>query len=314
MKVVAVTPLYPPHSLVGAWISTHELLRELVAVGHQVDVVQLDDRRPVYDLDGVTVHPFRTAFVRDAIATADVVVTHLGDNGATHRFALEQGVPSVRMVHGPFPDPEATVGAALVVFNSEATKASCPTSAPSIVVHPPVHPETYRTTPGDSITLVNLSEPKGVKVAWRLAEQCPDLPFLGVHGGYGEQITPRAPNFTVLPVQRDMRTVYSRTRVLLVPSLYESWGRVAVEAMCSGIPVIAHPTPGLREALGPAGLFVDRTDGLGWRDVVRALADPAEWTIWSQRSLARAAELDPAADIALFIESITALPTKEHHA
>ena len=35
----------------------------------------------------------------------------------------------------------------------------------------------------------------------------------------------------------DMRSVYAQTRVLLVPSVYESYGRVALEAAASGIPL-----------------------------------------------------------------------------
>ncbi|MFI1769152.1 glycosyltransferase family 4 protein [Streptomyces sp. NPDC020800] len=58
--------------------------------------------------------------------------------------------------------------------------------------------------------------------------------------------------------------VYSRSRVMLMPSLYESWGRVAVEAFASGIPVIAHPTPGLVESLGEAGIFAYRDDLNAW--------------------------------------------------
>jgi glycosyltransferase involved in cell wall biosynthesis len=52
--------------------------------------------------------------------------------------------------------------------------------------------------------------------------------------------------------------------VLMVPSVHESYGMAAVEALASGIPVIAHPTPGLREALGDAGTFVDRADVRVW--------------------------------------------------
>ncbi|MFI7020964.1 glycosyltransferase [Streptomyces sp. NPDC050164] len=45
----------------------------------------------------------------------------------------------------------------------------------------------------------------------------------------------------------------------------------AVEALASGIPVIAHPTPGLREALGDAGTFVDRADYRAWGNTIRDL-------------------------------------------
>src|SRR5690606_19054142 len=100
--------------------------------------------------------------------------------------------------------------------------------------------------------------------------------FLGVTGIYGrQQDLAGLANVEVIPhvPHPEMRgRVYARTRVLLVPSSYESWGRVASEAICSGIPVVAHPTPGLRECLGDAGLFVDRRDVDGW---VRTLANLA---------------------------------------
>jgi glycosyltransferase involved in cell wall biosynthesis len=200
-------------------------------------------------------------------------------------------------------------GASLVVYNAEWSAAAAPAPCPSIVVRPPVHADKYRTTPGDRVTLINLSEAKGVRTAWRAAERLPDVEFLGVLGGYGEQIRPRLPNWETIGTQTDMRAVYGRTRVLLMPSAAESWGRTAVEAMCSGIPVIAHPTAGLVECLSYAGVFVDRDDADGWAAAIRDLLDPRSWATWSARASHRARQLDPADDIALFIESITALTT-----
>src|SRR5690606_19301196 len=115
---------------------------------------------------------------------------------------------------------------------------------PAVVVRPPVAAAEYATEPGDHVTIVNLFPNKGSALFWRLAERMPDVPFLAVRGGYGHQDIRRVPNVEVvphLPCHRMRDEVYARTKILLMPSEYESWGRVGVEAMCSGIPVIAHP-------------------------------------------------------------------------
>lgn len=125
--------------------------------------------------------------------------------------------------------------------------------------------EEYRTQPGDCATLVNLNADKVGELFWQVAAWTPQWKFLGVQSAYGQQIMPppRLPNGEVLdgvPGQQMREHVYSRSRVMLMPSLYESWGRVAMEAFASGIPVIAHPTPGLVESLGEAGIFAYRDD------------------------------------------------------
>jgi glycosyltransferase involved in cell wall biosynthesis len=82
-----------------------------------------------------------------------------------------------------------------------------------------------------------------------------------------------------------------------MPSAHESWGRVGVEAMTSGIPVIAAPTAGLKESLGDAGVFCDRDDLDAWEQALRRLLDGRRWKAASRKAKARAAELDPAADL-----------------
>lgn len=299
MRVVAVCPLYPPHSRVGAWLSTHECLRHLVSLGHDVEVVvQLGQGRP-YEFEGVAVH-VGAHHIERLVPTANVVISHLGDNGRTARLADTAGVPSVRMAHGGRVSPDDVESASLIVWNSETFRAG----RPGIVVHPPVRPEQYRTTPGDMVTLVNLSDDKGVKTMWRAAERLPDVGFLGVKAGAGEQITPRASNVTVVGMQQDMRDVFTQTRILLMPSAFETWGRVGIEAMCSGIPVIAHPTPGLRESLGDAGIFAHRDDIDSWVGQILRLLNPSSWADASTAALARATELDPTHDLAQFASAI----------
>jgi len=181
-----------------------------------------------------------------------------------------------------------------------------------MVLHPPVWPHEHATRPGGAVTLVNLNENKGVHVFEHLAMLFPDVPFLGVKGGYGDQLTAGLTSHTnvqIIESTSDMRgRVWSRTRVLLVPSLYESYGMVALEAMASGIPVIAHPTPGLREALGPAGIFADRDKMQEWATELRSLVrDPQAWQRASAAAQARSQSLDPTNDLWQWVKAVESL-------
>lgn len=309
MKVVAAVPLYPPTSRVGAWLSTHECLLELAGRGHDVTVVrQLGGTKPRYDYDDLPVLSLPGHRADQRVADADLLISHVGDNGRAHRVAVEAGVPSVRMCHGGAITPEKLAGASLVVWNSTTYAATCAWAGPQIVVYPPVRAEQHRTTPGDAVTLVNLSDAKGVRTFWKAAERLPDVSFLGVKGQIGQQNVPRVKNVEVMATQRDMRNVWSRTRVLLMPSEVETWGRVGVEAMASGIPVVAHPTPGLRESLGDAGIFVDRDDIDGWvRQIQRLVGRPSTWSAASKLALRRSRQLDPQADLDRFVAAVEAL-------
>jgi glycosyltransferase involved in cell wall biosynthesis len=290
VKILAVVPHYVPDSRVGAWIATHELLVAALVAGQDVQVVRYYGTGRTYEVDGVTVS-WGAGCIERQIRDADVVVSHLGDNQRAHRAATDAGVPSVRMVHGHGVPLDRLKGAALVVWNSEATASTVSWDGPSIVVHPPVNPDRYRTLPGDAVTLVNLTVDKGVRTFWRLAERFEDRPFLGVRGGYGHQIIPRARNVEVVGPVRDMRDVYGATRVLVMPSEHETWGRCGIEAMVSGVPVIAHPTPGLVESLGCAGIFVDRDDLDGWAAALQLLDDPDQYAVASQLAYERAVEV-----------------------
>lgn len=307
MRLTAIVPAYPPRSRVGAWLSTHRFLAHAVACGHHVDVFARDRETDVGTLDGVSYGPAVDQAMDVAVALSDVVVSHLGDIAKAAHLASKWDKPNVRMAHGHISDPELMAGAALVVFNSQALAESVDCQGPSVVCHPPVVADEYRTEPGDRVTLINLSEAKGGELFWRLA-RCSDRKFLGVRGGYGIQYIDQAPNVEVIPTTPNMRDdVYARTRILLMPSERETWGMTAVEAMASGIPVIAHRTPGLVESIGSAGIFVDRDNGQGWLDEIERLHDEDEWAEASKRALERSAELDPQADLDRFVQSIESL-------
>lgn len=308
MQIVAVTPLYPPSSRVGAWLATHEALAHLARRGHRVHVVRYMENGASYELDGVHVggaNPFESM-----VRQADVVIAHLGDDGRAAGFARKHGKPLVRMVHGWSPDAAVKLeGAGLAVFNSEASRSEFPFDGPSIVVHPVTRPELHAAAPGDRVTLVNLSPAKGGELFRLLATSMPPVPFLGVRGGWGRQEYRRhAVNVEIIRATPNMRDdVWVRTRILLMPSERETWGMVAVEAMCSGIPVIAHPTAGLRESLGDAGCFVDRGDLGGWQTEIRRLLIPEEWQVASKAARRRLEELDFDSGLVRFAQHVEAL-------
>lgn len=307
--IVAALPKYVPDSRVGAWIATHELLVHAARRGHVVTVCRYFGQRKPYYLDGIEVVTGANRAVRLA-PDADVVVSHLGDDGRAHRAAIEAGVPSVRMGHGHGASAHAMAGAALVVFNSAALAAVTDWDGPSIVVHPPVNAAAHRVlSRGDAVTLVNLTDDKGVRTWWKAAERLPERTFLGVRGGYGPQRDEcaRCPNVIVAGPVADMRTIWSRTRVLLMPSIHETFGMAAVEAMVSGIPVIAHPTPGLVESLGDAGMFVHRDDLDGWIEAIEALDDPVEYHDASVAALRRAFDLAAEDGADRFVDALEAL-------
>ncbi|WP_372344745.1 glycosyltransferase family 4 protein [Streptomyces sp. KL116D] len=320
MRVLAMLHAYPPAHNAGAEWAAHSLLRDLAARGHDVDVLlsqraAVDD---VYEIDGVQVHPHRgkadpSRWMRGD-GRANVIVTHLENTARASVLGDLNRIPVVHLLHNTFEKSKAWLAKgspSLVVYNTAWMKADAEAwwrirrgdrQMPwGITVHPPVAVTDYAATPGDRITLINLTAEKGAHVFYALAERMPRRKFLGVVGGYGQQIIrDDLPNVEIVPHtsgDRMAKDVYARTKFLLAPSSYESYGRVAVEAMCSGIPVIAHPTPGLMESLGAAGTFCDRDDLDAWEEAIKRLSVPATYRHAATASAARAAALDPAAEL-----------------
>ena len=102
--------------------------------------------------------------------------------------------------------------------------------------------------------------------------------------------------------------VWARTKVLLMPSTYESYGMVAVEALASGIPVIACPTPGLKESLDYAGIFPHSTSLKLWQsELARLLTDDNYYAERSQLALQRSKEIDPRIELGLMSHKVKEL-------
>jgi hypothetical protein len=290
LEILAITPTYVPHQRRGAEVTLHLVLRALQDRGHTCSVI-VGAADADEDVDGIQV--FGRTALHDArrAADADIVLAQLDAWWSGMTLAARRRRPFVYYMHiGGTPRSHLVGVPDLTLFSSELLQRRHEWLAPSLVVHPPIVAADYATEPGGRITLVNLTEEKGASVFWALAERLPDHEFLGVRG-WGPQCVPTTvpTNVELVGPVDDMRAVYARTRVLLAPSVYESFGRVPLEAGVSGIPTIAHPAEGLREALGAAPLWVDRDDIDAWVDAVRSL-DDAE--CFRTRALAARAQFD----------------------
>lgn len=324
MKIFGYFHLFPPEHNAGSETTVHAALRAMVHRGHDVTVICDRSKTAPYEIDGIKViRPPRRgvqSWLEATVAQADLLVTHLDLTSQAMMLSLTTKKPLVHFIHN---DAQLKywrvipLKAQLVVFNShwiaekeedwtysgndKALKTRWP--GPSVVVHPVVEAEHYRCERGEMITLVNPTPGKGANTFRALARQMPERQFLAVEGGYGEQIitapgtgwkTEATENIEWMAHTPDIRNVFRRTKILLMPSEYESYGRVGIEAACAGIPTIAHPTLGLKEAFGDAGIFIDRNDVAAWYvEIDRLLTDDLYYRKRSDAVLEFAASLDP---------------------
>ena len=109
-----------------------------------------------------------------------------------------------------------------------------------------------------------------------------------------------------------MKSVYAKTRILLVPSVWqEGWGRVVTEAQLNGIPVIASNLGGLPESVGPGGIIVNPGADLGeWQTALSRLWDDVtQYEMFSKAALehSQREEIRPERLLKELLEVISAL-------
>ncbi len=91
--------------------------------------------------------------------------------------------------------------------------------------------------------------------------------------------------------EADKPDLYRAADVFVFPSRYEGFGLDPLEAMASGVPVVAANATSLPEVVGDAGCLLPPDDPLAWAQAIAAIdARPGKANDMRERGIARAAD------------------------
>jgi glycosyltransferase involved in cell wall biosynthesis len=275
----------------GAEVAMVRLAKALQVFGHEVVFCHLGSRR---ERSWGAINKWKPRAKFDAVICA----AGMPDEHVTGAYKVVRAVHSRITPQWALGEPSRTDG---VIWASRAL--SKPVEVPSVVSWPIVDPHAIRVTPGEMVTLVNPIPEKGGELILEVARMLPRIPFLFVQGGWwtkrqvGQDGAPK--NVEWMTYQTDSRRIYEQTRVLLYPGPWDSgegWmhgvGMTALEASCSGIPVIASPGPGLLESMGGFAKFVESHKPEYWAEAIEQVHGE-DWDRYHLRALERARTLSP---------------------
>ena len=144
------------------------------------------------------------------------------------------------------------------------------------------------------ITLIRPVIRKGLEIFLKIADAMPDKKFLTVGDCEKIRQIKKRKNITYIPWMSDMKSVYAQTKILLLPSIWqEPFGRVAVEAMCNGIPCIVSDRGGPPEIVKDAGIIIHNIFDIdAWVNAIERLDDGNFYEELSKKSIEQVKEFD----------------------
>lgn len=125
--------------------------------------------------------------------------------------------------------------------------------------------------------------------AWKELRRTADVDLV-LAGRVRDPLEAKGVCFTGPVDEGGLADLYGGAMAVVYPSLYEGFGLPVLEAMQSGVMVIASRDPAITEVAGGAALQVDASDGKGWLEAMKSALCEANRAAWRERGLLRAAE------------------------
>lgn len=302
MTLAAFLHGYPPFWSMGGETSTHRTLRAVPGS------VVFTATPTTYRLDGVTVMPgtgtsYPSIKIDAETAEASVLFGHSTLSQETIRAARRMRLPSILAVHAP---PRfgtdlrrAWASATVRLYNTEVARKDWH-DPKGWLLHPPVgEPSAIMIGPHNALTLTSSLLNKGAGRVLELAARRPDQRFIIVespaHPTHGApdfwESAEKLPNVEIWPRLHpdEMGRLWAETRILLVPSRYETYGMSALEAAWHGIPSVHVDTPHVREGIGTAARLLT---SVSVDELDKAVTEiELEHDLWSDRAFDRVGSL-----------------------
>ena len=239
---------------------------------------------------------------------SDLVISQLDFAFETINYCLDHKIPIIKIFHNSIDQYNKFIENPNIIkiFNSKYTKNDYIKRGLMPVNDYIIYPYTdfkklskYKnnTENRDYITLINPSENKGANIVLKLAQKLTREKFLIVKGGYYphhqkpflDQFK-NLPNCHIIENTSDIiNNIFLKTKILLQPSNYETYGMCASEASCFGIPTIINKnSPGLLENMTKLSLGGIDNQIDTYLKVIKSLEVPENYFLWCNLSFDKA--------------------------
>ena len=280
--IVLLSDSFLPTTFAGSELSGYETIKYLRSRGHTIIIFVKEWEVSEYDGFKIYKYDIQDKFCQQEITNCDLVFFQMGDDPKNLEIVKYRKEPVYVFIHVidryPWLLQQRMSFPICVVYNSHMTQDSLPTLHDNMRMIPYVDTDRFKalrekTIQNNVVCLINCNRNKGGELFKELAQKMPNVQFLGVKGGYSNQvIDSKGPkNLTYMENQENITVVFKKIGILVMPSKNETWGRTAVEAMSAGVPVIHSEAPGLVECVGGAGIMCVHNDVDAWVDAINRL-------------------------------------------